>query len=153
MWAHSLTVEDYQDLIDRGWRRSGRYCYKPTMQVTCCPMYTIKCAALEFKLTKSQKKVLKRVHKFLVHGDVKPNENRSSLESSSQTSDTDGDAEMACSSVPQLHPKALGVAEKSTVSDEPITLHSTLLGKVGLGRHQLIECLNLMNFANIIVTL
>lgn len=21
MWAHSLTVQDYQDLIDRGWRR------------------------------------------------------------------------------------------------------------------------------------
>ena len=23
MWAHSLNVEDYQQLIDRGWRRSG----------------------------------------------------------------------------------------------------------------------------------
>jgi len=23
MWAHSLTVEDYQDLLDRGWRRWG----------------------------------------------------------------------------------------------------------------------------------
>jgi len=21
MWAHTMTVEDYQDLIDRGWRR------------------------------------------------------------------------------------------------------------------------------------
>jgi len=21
MWAHCMTVEDYQDLIDRGWRR------------------------------------------------------------------------------------------------------------------------------------
>jgi len=21
MWAHYMTVEDYQDLIDRGWRR------------------------------------------------------------------------------------------------------------------------------------
>lgn len=21
MWAHSMTVQDYQDLIDRGWRR------------------------------------------------------------------------------------------------------------------------------------
>uniref|UniRef100_H2Y4K3 N-end aminoacyl transferase N-terminal domain-containing protein n=1 Tax=Ciona savignyi TaxID=51511 RepID=H2Y4K3_CIOSA len=24
MWAHSLNVEDYQALIDRGWRRSGQ---------------------------------------------------------------------------------------------------------------------------------
>ncbi|KAG6443353.1 hypothetical protein O3G_MSEX002745 [Manduca sexta] len=66
MWAHTLTVSDYQDLIDRGWRRSGKYCYKPTMDVTCCPMYTIRCRALEFKSTKSQKKVLKRFNKFLM---------------------------------------------------------------------------------------
>jgi hypothetical protein len=37
-----MTVQDYQDLIDRGWRRSGRYCYKPTMHIMCCPMYTIR---------------------------------------------------------------------------------------------------------------
>ncbi|XP_052756992.1 arginyl-tRNA--protein transferase 1 [Galleria mellonella] len=69
MWAHTLTVSDYQDLIDRGWRRSGKYCYKPTMDVTCCPMYTIRCRALEFKATKSQKKVLKRFNKYLLGQD------------------------------------------------------------------------------------
>lgn len=42
MWAESLTVEDYQYLIDRGWRRSGKYCYKPVMDITCCPLYTIR---------------------------------------------------------------------------------------------------------------
>ncbi|XP_063537097.1 arginyl-tRNA--protein transferase 1 isoform X1 [Cydia strobilella] len=70
MWAHSMTVSDYQDLIDRGWRRCGKYCYKPTMDVTCCPMYTIRCRALEFKATKSQKKVLKRFNKYLVGQDT-----------------------------------------------------------------------------------
>jgi len=25
MWAHLLTVEDYQGLINRGWRRSGTF--------------------------------------------------------------------------------------------------------------------------------
>ena len=25
MWAHVMTPQDYQDLIDRGWRRSGKY--------------------------------------------------------------------------------------------------------------------------------
>ena len=43
MWAHKLTVQDYQNLIDRGWRRSGSYCYKPMMDQTCCPAYTIRC--------------------------------------------------------------------------------------------------------------
>uniref|UniRef100_A0AAR2KJN4 Arginyl-tRNA--protein transferase 1 n=1 Tax=Pygocentrus nattereri TaxID=42514 RepID=A0AAR2KJN4_PYGNA len=41
MWSHAMTVQDYQDLIDRGWRRSGKYVYKPVMNKTCCPQYTI----------------------------------------------------------------------------------------------------------------
>ncbi|XP_076669911.1 arginyltransferase 1 isoform X1 [Andrena cerasifolii] len=65
MWAHILSADNYQILIDRGWRRSGYYCYKPIMDRTCCPMYTIKCEALQFKISKSQKKVLKRMAKFL----------------------------------------------------------------------------------------
>uniref|UniRef100_T1J3H9 Arginyl-tRNA--protein transferase 1 n=1 Tax=Strigamia maritima TaxID=126957 RepID=T1J3H9_STRMM len=72
MWAHSMTVSDYQDLIDRGWRRSGKYCYKPTMNLTCCPQYAIKCDALEFKLSKSQKNVLKKMNKYLSTGEIKP---------------------------------------------------------------------------------
>ncbi|XP_042885737.1 arginyl-tRNA--protein transferase 1-like isoform X2 [Penaeus japonicus] len=71
MWAHQITVGDYQDLIDRGWRRSGKYCYKPTMDKTCCPMYTIKCDAVQLKLSKTQKKVLKRMHRYLSHGEIK----------------------------------------------------------------------------------
>jgi len=62
MWAHTCTPEVYQGLIDRGWRRSGHYVYKPTNNITCCPMYTIRCNALEFKISKSQKKVLKKMN-------------------------------------------------------------------------------------------
>ncbi|XP_050521882.1 arginyl-tRNA--protein transferase 1 isoform X2 [Daktulosphaira vitifoliae] len=68
MWASSLTVQAYQELADRGWRRSGKYCYKPTMEKTCCPLYTISCNALKFELSKSQKKIIKRVTKFLKSG-------------------------------------------------------------------------------------
>nr|XP_060624537.1 arginyl-tRNA--protein transferase 1 isoform X1 [Anolis sagrei ordinatus] len=70
MWAHSLTVQDYQDLIDRGWRRSGKYIYKPTMNQTCCPQYTIRCRALHFQPSKSHKKVLKKMLKFLMKGEI-----------------------------------------------------------------------------------
>ncbi|XP_011497472.1 PREDICTED: arginyl-tRNA--protein transferase 1 isoform X3 [Ceratosolen solmsi marchali] len=65
MSTQLLTVQHYQNLIDRGWRRSGCYCYKPMMSQTCCPHYTIKCESLDFKITKSQKKILKRMIKFL----------------------------------------------------------------------------------------
>ncbi|XP_060521349.1 arginyl-tRNA--protein transferase 1 isoform X2 [Cylas formicarius] len=68
MMVESMTVEDYQDLIDRGWRRSGKYCYKPSMDKTCCPQYTIRCDAVNFVLNKSHKKVIKKFNKFLRDG-------------------------------------------------------------------------------------
>merc|ERR1711993_214264 len=68
MWGHVLTCQDYQDLLDRGWRRSGRYCYKPTMNKTCCPQYTIKCDATQFQLTKSQKKIMKKFRTYIING-------------------------------------------------------------------------------------
>ncbi|VVC33832.1 Hypothetical protein CINCED_3A002030 [Cinara cedri] len=68
MWASSLTVQAYQDMIDRGWRRSGKYCYKSLMDTTCCPLYTIRCEALDFQLSKSQKKIIKKLTKFLKSG-------------------------------------------------------------------------------------
>lgn len=68
MWTHHLTCEDYRDLIDRGWRRCGKYCYKPIMDRTCCPMYAIRCEATQFRLSKSQKKVLKRMNEYLLRG-------------------------------------------------------------------------------------
>ena len=63
-----LRVEDYQELIDRGWRRSGSYVYKPSMEKTCCPLYTIRCDANKFQPTKSQRKTIKQVHNFINNG-------------------------------------------------------------------------------------
>ncbi|XP_069001202.1 arginyl-tRNA--protein transferase 1 isoform X1 [Embiotoca jacksoni] len=70
MWSHTMTVQDYQDLIDRGWRRSGKYVYKPIMKKTCCPQYTIRCHALKFQPSKSHKKTLKKMSKFISKGEL-----------------------------------------------------------------------------------
>ncbi|XP_058791844.1 arginyl-tRNA--protein transferase 1 isoform X3 [Phymastichus coffea] len=80
MTAYALSVQHYQNLIDRGWRRSGTYCYKPMMKVTCCPHYTIRCEALNIKISKSQKKILKRVIKFLKNELSKDEEKASPIE-------------------------------------------------------------------------
>nr|CAG4643957.1 EOG090X06AF [Lepidurus arcticus] len=93
MWAHVLRVLDYEDLINRGWRRSGCYCYKPTMNKTCCPQYTIRCLATEFTLTKSHKKVLKRMSRFLKEGHQK-SMNREQNEKSASESSEDGRSEV-----------------------------------------------------------
>ncbi|KAM8852312.1 arginyl-tRNA--protein transferase 1 isoform 3-T3 [Synchiropus picturatus] len=74
MWSHTMTVQDYQDLIDRGWRRSGKYVYKPIMHKTCCPQYTIRCHALKFQPSKSHKKVLKKMNKFISKGELPKDE-------------------------------------------------------------------------------
>jgi len=123
MWAHSLTVQDYQDLIDRGWRRSGSYCYKPTMHLTCCPMYTIKCSALDFKLSKSQKKKLKRFQNFLAYGKKKgsiqgddTNESTSDMESADEAAPGFGISEF-----PDLKEKAHSNSSSAVLNSvEPV---------------------------------
>ncbi|XP_049800668.1 arginyl-tRNA--protein transferase 1 isoform X1 [Schistocerca nitens] len=128
LWAHTMTVQDYQDIIDRGWRRSGRYCYKPTMHVTCCPMYTIKCEALEFKISKSQKKVIKRFNRFLAHGLSKSNDDALSLEGSEASDDQiqDGGEMM---DVPNF-PKKSDQAKKHKEDAKVLSVDPSLSGRI-----------------------
>ncbi|KAI8009042.1 Arginyl-tRNA--protein transferase 1 [Camellia lanceoleosa] len=65
LWAHSLTVDHYQGLLDRGWRRSGCFLYKPEMERTCCPSYTIRLKASDLIPSKEQLRVSKRMERFL----------------------------------------------------------------------------------------
>jgi len=65
MWAHQLSTKAYKLLIDRGWRRSGSYVYKPVMAHTCCPQYTIRQPCNQFNPSKSQRKNLKKLSKKL----------------------------------------------------------------------------------------
>ena len=60
-----ISTELYNKLIDRGWRRSGAYIYKPNMKKTCCPQYTIKCDATNFRASRSQKRVIQACNNFL----------------------------------------------------------------------------------------
>jgi len=66
-----LSCEAYQAMIDRGWRRSGTHCYKPDLKRSCCPQYTIRLDALQFKTSKSQRKLVNRFNRFVFEGDSK----------------------------------------------------------------------------------
>ncbi|KAI0564858.1 Arginyltransferase [Gracilaria domingensis] len=61
VWALRLHVEDYQELLDAGWRRSGNYLYRPHLDNTCCPPYVIRLDASNFKPSSTHKRVLKRL--------------------------------------------------------------------------------------------
>jgi arginyl-tRNA--protein-N-Asp/Glu arginylyltransferase len=51
-------------LLDRGWRRSGCFLYKPEMERTCCPSYTIRLKANDFNCSKEQGRVLKKMQRY-----------------------------------------------------------------------------------------
>ena len=65
MVGHEVAVDDYQALIDRGWRRSGVWLYRPTLDDTCCPPYTIRLDARRFAPDKAQRRVERRFRAFL----------------------------------------------------------------------------------------
>ena len=77
-------------MIDRGWRRSGTYCYKPDLLRSCCPQYTIRYArlfestglavtkkgrldALALEPSRSQRKALYRFNRAIEKGEPGPN--------------------------------------------------------------------------------
>lgn len=68
VFAHMLEPGAYQRMIDHGWRRSGRYCYKPDMRQSCCSSYTIRLDAAEFQISKTQRRVLTTMAKYLMGG-------------------------------------------------------------------------------------
>ncbi|KAI9591680.1 putative arginyl-tRNA--protein transferase 1 [Syncephalis fuscata] len=70
VWAHQLTCKDYQMFINRGWRRSGAYLYKPNQRDSCCAAYAIRLDVGHFQLEKSHKKIIKKVNKYLHNGRI-----------------------------------------------------------------------------------
>ncbi|KAK8428124.1 arginine-tRNA-protein transferase [Phyllosticta citricarpa] len=64
--SRNLDVRHYQALIDRGWRRSGTLLYKPDVKRSCCPHYTIRLPAAEFKATRDQRQAQNRWNRFVL---------------------------------------------------------------------------------------
>ncbi|KAL4893196.1 arginine-tRNA-protein transferase [Aspergillus ambiguus] len=62
----SVRPNHYELLVNRGWRRSGTLYYKPNLQRTCCPHYTIRLDAAAFKPRKDQRQAINRWTKFVL---------------------------------------------------------------------------------------
>ncbi|OAF59544.1 Arginyl-tRNA--protein transferase 1 [Pseudogymnoascus destructans] len=56
----------YEDLICRGWRRSGTLLYKPDLRNACCPHYTLRLDAPEFRATKDQRQAQNRFNHYIL---------------------------------------------------------------------------------------
>ncbi|CAF4615337.1 unnamed protein product [Rotaria sp. Silwood1] len=82
--ASKMFVDDYLLLMDRGWRKCGTYYYKSLMDKTCCPLYTIRCDANNFEISRSQRQVIQNMNRF-INDNIKPGES-DKISSKSQTS-------------------------------------------------------------------
>ncbi len=67
--SHSLSAQFYEDLLCRGWRRSGTLLYRPNQRTSCCPHYTIRLDALAFKATKEQRQAVNRFNRYVLGDD------------------------------------------------------------------------------------
>ncbi|VDL61776.1 unnamed protein product [Nippostrongylus brasiliensis] len=70
-FGHVIDGENFMRLLEYGWSGSGKYMYKPTMERTCCPQYTIRLDSSKFILSRSQRRVLREMNLFLKN-DTKP---------------------------------------------------------------------------------
>lgn len=69
MSCDNMRVDHYQELMDRGWRRSGTTYYKPDLPRSCCPHYTIRLKASEFKAKKEQRSAINKLNDYVLGPD------------------------------------------------------------------------------------
>ncbi|KAJ6008437.1 arginine-tRNA-protein transferase [Penicillium herquei] len=62
----AVRPEHYGELMDRGWRRSGTLYYKQNLQRSCCPHYTLRLEASEYRPRRDQRKAINRWNKFIL---------------------------------------------------------------------------------------
>lgn len=130
--ANQLSCQVYQKMIDRGWRRSGTWCYKPDLRASCCPSYTIKLDADNFKPSKSKRKLINRWNRFILHG--KQPESKTLPSKSKGTTFSLSNAIHAaevgfCSDDPQEH-RFETVLEPSSYSPEKFELYCKYQGGI-----------------------
>ncbi|KAL4920157.1 arginine-tRNA-protein transferase [Aspergillus aurantiobrunneus] len=67
-YASSVAVRPghYEELVNRGWRRSGTIYYMPNLQRSCCPHYTMRLQASAYKPRRDQRKAINRWNKFVL---------------------------------------------------------------------------------------
>eukprot|EP00826_Nyctotherus_ovalis_P038748 TRINITY_DN3649_c0_g1_i6.p1 TRINITY_DN3649_c0_g1~~TRINITY_DN3649_c0_g1_i6.p1 ORF type:complete len:581 (+),score=165.95 TRINITY_DN3649_c0_g1_i6:131-1873(+) len=63
--SEKTRVDDYEVMIDRGWRRCGTYYYKTDLENSCCQLYTIRLKVTDFKLSHKQRKALNKFNRYL----------------------------------------------------------------------------------------
>ena len=70
IWSEQMAAQDFQDLVDRGCQRSGKFVYLPSNKITCCPQYVMRLDSTTFHISKQQRRVLRRFNEYLSTGAI-----------------------------------------------------------------------------------
>ncbi|KAI8598068.1 arginine-tRNA-protein transferase [Dissophora ornata] len=127
MTAHLMTCNDYQKLINHGWRRSGKYIYKPNLRDSCCPQYTIRMKANEFEASKHQRQIVNRFNNYVQEGDENFEKDISSQqdESARAKNQSSGDTQTTLTSVSE----SAAAADATSTSNDAMVSATTAEGK------------------------
>lgn len=66
--SSKFRYDDYEKLLNEGFTRCGSYFYMRNIQKSCCEAYQYRVDTDAFKPSRSQKKVIKKFHRYLNHG-------------------------------------------------------------------------------------
>ncbi|KAA6396075.1 MAG: hypothetical protein EZS28_008398 [Streblomastix strix] len=58
--GQEMDAEDYEELINRGFRRSGMYCYTYYPWFNCCPGFAIRADALRYNFSSTNHRDFRR---------------------------------------------------------------------------------------------
>lgn len=119
VWAHSLSAQTYQKLIDRGWRRSGHYLYRPNLRRSCCKSYTIRLDATRFKPDRKHRQALNKFNRYILGEEWI--ERRDALAESAET---------PVKEVKNKEPKSRNKYQSSGRFDLRDTLHAAESGRI-----------------------
>ena len=65
IWTFNFSPQHEEYLLEYSWRRCGNFIYVIDKHKNCCPLYMIRCDAENFKISHSQKKVLRKITNYL----------------------------------------------------------------------------------------
>ena len=65
-----MRVEDFETCLNHGFTRCGTFIYKRSNHNSCCEVWQYRVNIDDFKISDSQKSVIRRFHKYLNYGDI-----------------------------------------------------------------------------------
>lgn len=66
--SDKMSALDFQTLVDSGFQRSGMFVYLPANLLTCCPQYVLRLDTKTFRISKQQRRVIRKMNEYLING-------------------------------------------------------------------------------------